>query len=65
MSKQCNICERQINSLRFGVCFECATAESIIVEGLVMRNKPIPKIESYSTSMAKLKAILKLYRVTQ
>ena len=31
----CKICNKQ-NDLRFGVCFQCAEAESIIGEGLDM-----------------------------
>ena len=39
----CSICkvETSQNNLRFGVCWDCATAESIIAEGLDMDDKSL------------------------
>jgi hypothetical protein len=44
-----------------GVCFTCATAESIIEDGTDMYDSPVERVEGHSLSAAKLKAILKLY----
>lgn len=57
---QCICCKRE-KELRFGSCFDCADAESIIEEGLDMYDKEVPKQEGMSTSMSKLQHILKLY----
>ena len=40
---QCSICkmETSANNLRFGVCWNCAQAESIIAEGLDMYDKSL------------------------
>jgi hypothetical protein len=35
---ECKCCNRDLD-LRFGFCFDCATAESIIQEGLDMYDK--------------------------
>jgi len=61
----CICCQRndRIDDLRFGVCFDCATAETIIEEGFDMYDNPIPKIQGMSPSMSKLYAILKLYQI--
>jgi len=59
---QCKCCNRDLD-LRFGFCFDCATAESIIQEGLDMYDKEIPKQEGMSTSMSKVQYILKMYNV--
>jgi predicted ATP-dependent serine protease len=62
--KQCKCCKRE-KDLRFGFCFDCADAESIIEEGVDMYDKEIPKQEGMSTSMSKLQHILKLYGLIQ
>lgn len=68
MSENKNVCrccesERAVNDLRFGVCFRCATAESIIDEGVDMYDKPIEKKEGMSMPLSKVHAILKLYKI--
>lgn len=62
-NKRC--CQRngRIDDLRFGVCFECATAESIIDEGVDMYDQPIEKKEGMSMPLSKVHAILKLYNI--
>ena len=57
---QCICCKRD-QELRFGSCFDCADAESIIEEGVDMYDKEIPKQEGMSTSMSKVHYILNLY----
>ena len=59
---ECICCKREYE-LRLGFCFDCATAESIIQEGLDMYDKEIPKQEGMSTSMSKVQYILKKYGV--
>lgn len=59
MSK-CQCCKRE-QELRFGFCFDCVNAESIIEEGVDMYDKEIPKQEGMSTSMSKVQAILRTY----
>jgi predicted MPP superfamily phosphohydrolase len=44
-----------------GFCFDCVEAESIIVEGVDMHDKPPPKVEGLSQTMSNLQAILKKY----
>ena len=61
---KCKCCNRE-QDLRLGVCFDCANAESILVEGIDMWDKEIPKIEGLSTSLSKIQYILKLYGVTK
>jgi hypothetical protein len=63
----CICCQRndRIDDLRFGVCFDCATAESIIYEGMDMYDKPIEKKEGMSFSLSKLHYILKIYKLIQ
>lgn len=61
---KCKCCNRE-QDLRLGVCFDCANAESILVEGIDMWDKEIPKIEGLSTSLSKIQYILKLYEVTK
>jgi hypothetical protein len=51
--------------LRFGFCFDCADGESVIFEGVNMWDKEIPKEEGLSTSMSKLKYILKKFKVIE
>ena len=57
---QCQCCKRE-KELRFGFCFDCANAESIIEEGVDMYDEEIPKQEGMSTSMSKVHYILNLY----
>jgi hypothetical protein len=64
MENNCNCCGRNLE-LRFGVCFDCADAESVIVEGVDMWDKEIPKIEGLSTSLSKLQYILKKFGITK
>jgi len=61
---QCKCCNRDLD-LRFGFCFDCADAESIIEEGVDMYDKPIVKQEGMSTSMSKVQHILKKYGVVK
>jgi hypothetical protein len=64
MENNCKCCGRNLE-LRFGVCFDCADAESVIVEGVDMWDKEIPKIEGLSTSLSKLQYILKKFGITK
>lgn len=64
MRTTCKCCERDLDT-RFGVCFDCADAESVIVEGKDMWDKEIRKEENLSTALSKLKHILKLYGVVK
>ena len=59
---KCRCCNRE-QELRMGFCFDCANAESIIVEGTDMYDKPIEKKEGMSMGLSKLQEILKLYKV--
>jgi hypothetical protein len=63
--KICRCCQRndRIDDLRFGVCFDCATAESIIDEGVDMYDQPVEKKEGMSMPLSKVHAILKLYNI--
>lgn len=62
---ECKCCQREfsLSNLRLGVCFDCANAESIIVEGVDMYDKEIPKVEGLSKSLSKLKYILDIYNL--
>lgn len=40
-NNKCIICSKKTNDLRFGFCFDCATAESIISTGVDMFDKNI------------------------
>ena len=64
MENNCKCCGRNLE-LRLGVCFDCADAESVIVEGVDMWDKEIPKIEGLSTSLSKLQYILKKFGITK
>lgn len=64
MENNCKCCGRSLE-LRFGICFDCADAESVIVEGVDMWDKEIPKIEGLSTSLSKLQYILKKFGITK
>jgi hypothetical protein len=59
---QCKCCEREME-LRLGFCFDCANAESVIYENMDMWGDEITKEEGMSTSMSKLKYILKKFNV--
>jgi hypothetical protein len=59
---QCKCCERE-KELRFGFCFDCANAESVIAEGVDMYDNEITKEEGMSMSISKLKYILKKFNV--
>jgi hypothetical protein len=59
---QCKCCEREME-LRLGYCFDCVNSESVIVEGVDMWDREIPKEDDMSTSMSKLKYILKKFNV--
>jgi hypothetical protein len=61
---KCKCCNRE-NDLRLGFCFDCANAESILVDGVDMYEKKVPKEEGLSTALSKLKHILKLYGVVK
>jgi hypothetical protein len=56
----CKCCNRE-KDLRLGVCFDCANAESIVVEGVDMWDNEIPKQEGLSTGLSKVQHILRLY----
>jgi len=59
---QCKCCERELD-LRFGFCFDCADAESVIVEGVDMYDNEITREEGMSMSMSKVKWVLKKFNV--
>ena len=46
-----------------GFCFDCADAESVIVEGVDMYDNEITREEGMSMSMSKVKWILKKFNV--
>lgn len=62
---KCKCCERTINNARMGICFDCASCESVIAEGLDMFDEPIQKVEGYSSHMAKLKYVLKKFGIVK
>lgn len=53
----CRVCGCD-DEQRFGVCFDCASLESLIHEGLDMYDKPIAKTIEGSDSLNILKAII-------
>lgn len=59
---RCACCGR-MEELRMGICWDCATCETVIGEGIDMHDKPIPQLAGYSKSMAKLKYILDRYLI--
>jgi hypothetical protein len=61
---ECKCCNRE-QELRMGFCFDCANAESIIVDGTDMWDKPIEKKEGMSLSLSKIQEILKIYGVVK
>ncbi len=64
MNMNCKCCNRE-KDLRFGICFDCANAESIIAEGVDMGDNEIPKKEDLSIQLSKLQYILEQYGVVQ
>lgn len=60
MTANCKCCGRHLDT-RMGYCFDCAEAESIIVEGVDMYDKEIPVIEGMTKGMSKLQHILRKY----
>jgi hypothetical protein len=61
---KCKCCDRE-EDLRLGVCFDCANAESIIVEGVDMWDNEVPKQDGLSIGLSKVQHILRLYGVIQ
>jgi hypothetical protein len=59
---KCKCCKRE-KELRVGVCFDCADAESVIVEGVNMRDNEIPQKEDLSTGLSKLQYILSKFGI--
>ena len=59
---KCKCCQRE-KELRFGFCFDCADAESVIAEGVDMWENEIPQQEGMSKHMSKVHYILKKYEV--
>lgn len=59
---KCVCCGRE-KELRLRVCFDCATAESIIVEGVDMWDEKVKPIEGLSEGLSKVHHILNLYGV--
>jgi hypothetical protein len=57
---KCKCCNRE-EELRMGFCFDCANAESVIVEGLDMFEEEIPREGGLSLGMSKVKYILNLF----
>lgn len=59
--EKCNTCNREKgpNNLRFGTCFDCADAESIIASGLDMYDKgPRGDSAPAKTTMDRLKFLI-------
>lgn len=55
---KCNICERE-KELRFGTCWDCATAESIIADGTDMYEKGIDGGDTPAkTAMEKVRLLI-------
>jgi hypothetical protein len=59
---QCKCCNRE-QELRFGFCFDCADAESIIAEGVTMWDEKVPKVEGLSEHLSKVQYILKKFNL--
>jgi len=58
---QCEICKNEygLNGLRLGVCWDCATAESIIDDGSDMRDQgPKGKTDKAKTAREKLEFLI-------
>ena len=61
MKNKCKCCGES-KDLRLGFCWECAECESVIAEGIDMRDNPITKNDGFSSHMNKLKYILDKYK---
>jgi hypothetical protein len=61
---KCDCCKRE-QDLRFGICFDCAAAESVIMDGTDMYDKPIERQEGLSTALSKVQYILRMFGVTK
>ena len=61
------VCERDVggNNLRLGICFECATFESLIQDGIDMYDNEADKKINGSPSLNILRNILEAYRVVK
>ena len=59
---QCKCCEREIE-LRLGYCFDCANAESVILDGTDMYDREIEREQGMPMSMSKVKWILKKFNL--
>lgn len=59
---KCKCCKRE-KELRLGVCFDCANAESIIVEGVDMWDNKVEKVEGLTEGLSKLQHILNHYMI--
>jgi hypothetical protein len=60
--EKCKCCEMK-KELRFGFCFDCATAETVIIEGVDMNDNRITKEKDMSMAMSKYKYLLKKLNV--
>ena len=58
-ANKCKCCNKKDKDLRFGFCFDCAEAESIIANGLDMDDEKLPKEEGFSPHMMKVKHLIK------
>lgn len=54
----CPCCDRETEKTVMGVCWACANAEAVILDGFDMDEQPIEEFPPYSQSMARLKYIL-------
>lgn len=61
---KCKCCNREGIELRFGFCFDCANAESIIAEDVDMWDNKIEKVEGLSEALSKVQHILNMYGLT-
>ena len=59
---QCKCCELE-KELIFGFCFDCANAETVLIEGVDMHDNRIIKEEGMSMAMSKYKYLLKKLNV--
>lgn len=63
MTNKCNCCGK-VKELRLGFCWECVECESVIADGTDMRDNQIPKNDSLSSNMNKLKFILDKFKLS-
>lgn len=54
--ERCNICKAEVskNNIRMGVCWDCATAESIISDGTDMYDEPGEPVKTPREKLALL-----------